>query len=218
MIQLCDATVSNGAFRLSGISMLVPVGGYGILTGPSGAGKTTLLELLCGLKPITSGRVLLEGRDATRLPPGGRGIGYVPQDGALFPSMTVAEHLAFPLRVRRRTPAEIAGRIDELASELGLTHLLARYPAGLSGGEVQRVALGRALAFAPRILCLDEPLSALDSAARDRLSSLLLRLHRKHRFTVLHSTHSPEESSKLAQYVFQLDRGVIIQRGGMVGR
>ncbi len=218
MIQLCNATILNGPFRLQEVSMELPAGSYGILMGPSGAGKSTLLEAVCGLKPVAAGRILLEGRDATTLRPCDRGIGYVPQDGALFPSMSVAEHLAFPLRIRRRASAEIARRVDALAEELGLTPLLARYPAGLSGGEAQRVALGRALAFAPRILCLDEPLASLDPTARVELTSLLCRLHQDHGITVLHSTHSLEETARLGQYVFQLDRGVIIQGGGIGGR
>ena len=218
MIQFMDATIVNGAFVLAGVSLHLPEACYGILMGPSGAGKSTLLEALCGLKPIAAGRILLEGRDVTALRPCDRGIGYVPQDGALFPSMSVAEHLAFPLRIRRRPSAEIARRVEELAAELGLSHLLARCPVGLSGGEVQRVALGRALAFAPRILCLDEPLASLDPTARDQLTSLLGRVHQDYGITVLHSTHSLEEAGKLGQYVFRLDRGVIIQEGGIGGR
>jgi len=213
MIELCDATLVNGAFRLAGVSMHLPTASYGILMGPSGAGKSTLLEALCGLKSVAAGRILLEGRDATHLRPGDRGIGYVPQDGALFPSMSVAEHLAFPLRIRRRPAAEIARRVEELAAELGLGPILNRYPTGLSGGEAQRVALGRALAFAPRILCLDEPLGALDPMARDELTSLLHRVHQDHGITVLHSTHSLEEAARLGRYVFRLDRDVIIQGG-----
>jgi ABC-type sugar transport system ATPase subunit len=218
MIQFMDATIVNGAFVLAGVSLHLPAASYGILMGPSGAGKSTLLEALCGLKPVAAGRILLEGRDVTALRPCDRGIGYVPQDGVLFPSMSVAEHLAFPLRIRRRPPTEIARRVEELAAELGLTRLLARHPAGLSGGEAQRVALGRAMAFAPRVLCLDEPLGALDRSSREELISLLHRVHQDHGITVLHSTHSLEEAAKLGQYVLQLDRGVIIQGGGVVGR
>ena len=217
MIQLRDATIVNGSFRLEGVSMELPAGAYGILMGPSGAGKSTLLEALCGLKPVAAGQIMLEGRDVTALRPCDRGIGYVPQDGALFPSMSVAEHLALPLRIRHRPSAEIARRVEALAAELGLTHLLARYPTGLSGGEAQRVALARALSFAPRILCLDEPLASLDPTARIELTSLLARLHQDYGITVLHSTHSLEEATRLAQYVFRLDRGVIIQGGGVGG-
>src|SRR5690606_19706931 len=117
------------------------------------------LEAVCGLKSVTAGRVLLCGRDVTRLKPGERGVGFVPQDGALFPTMTVGQQLGFALTVRRWSAAAIKARVCELADVLGIEHLLHRTPQGLSGGERQRVALGRALSFRPGVLCLDEPLS-----------------------------------------------------------
>src|SRR5215203_3589521 len=117
--------------------------------GRTGCGKTTLLEAICGLKPVRAGRVLLLGRDVTDLPPADRGVGYVPQDLALFPTMTVREHLGFALEVRRWDMTAAARRVEELTALLGIGHLLERKPPGLSGGEAQRVALGRALSFRP---------------------------------------------------------------------
>lgn len=218
MIMLQDLCVEAGAFHLQNISLSVPTGSYAMLMGKSGAGKTTLLETICGLRSPIAGRVVLDGREITHVRAGERGVGYVPQDGALFSTMTVREHLAFALRVRRRSSKEIAETVDELTVLLGLGELLQRLPAGLSGGETQRVALGRALSFRPRILCLDEPLSALDQESRAELGEQLGQLHRSQGLTVLHATHSLEESQKLGQHVFRLDRGVIIQEVSIGGR
>lgn len=211
MIAIDDVTVQAGAFRLEHVSLSVPAGDYGILMGKTGCGKTTLLEAVCGLKRVERGRILLEGRDVTALKPAERGIGFVPQDAALFTTMTVQEHLAFALRVRRWPDAAIHTRVRELARMLGITALLQRYPAGLSGGESQRVALGRALSFHPRILCLDEPLSALDHETRAEICALLARIRTELGMTVLHITHDPYEAARLAQHIFRLHDGAIMR-------
>src|SRR5258708_2809005 len=143
MIRLDNVSIRQGAFRLDGISFDVPDGKYGVLMGDTGCGKTSLLEAIVGLRPVAGGRILLDDRDVTRLTPGERDIGYVPQDGALFRTMTVYNHLAFALQLRREKAAAERKRVEELADWLGIRHLLTRRPAGLSGGEVQRVALGR---------------------------------------------------------------------------
>src|SRR5579884_668875 len=161
MIAVDNLSLRSGAFAVDGVSFVVPAGAYGVLMGRTGCGKTTLLEAVCGLKPVRAGRVRLLGRDVTDLHPSRRGIGYVPQDLSLFPTLRVRDNLAFALEVRRRGRAEIDRRVGELAELLGLGRLLDRWPQGLSGGEAQRVALGRALAAAPPVLLLDEPLSAL---------------------------------------------------------
>src|SRR5205085_3681962 len=133
-----------GAFAVEGLSFTTGTGEYAVLMGRTGCGKTTLLEAICGLKPVRAGRIRLLGRDVTNLPPADRGVGYVPQDLALFPTMTVREHLGFALHIRGRH-GEIPDRVAELSRLLGLGALLDRGPQGLSGGESQRVALGRAL-------------------------------------------------------------------------
>src|SRR5205085_1321628 len=135
-----------------------------------------------------SGRIVLMDRDVTNLKPAERGIGYVPQDGALFPTMTVQEHLAFALRIRHWERRRIEETVTEIAGLLGLQHLLDRKPAGLSGGEAQRVALGRALSFHPGVLLLDEPLSALDEATRAEMYELLRAVRRRTGVTALHVT------------------------------
>src|SRR5207253_9497129 len=138
----------------AGIHLVGPQGGYAVLMGKTGIGKTTILEAICGLRRVTGGTIQLMDRDVTFLRPAERGLGYVPQDRALFPTMTVWEHLAFALQIRRWTRQQIDERVAELASLLALDSLLDRKPLGLSGGEAQRVALGRAVSFKPPILLL----------------------------------------------------------------
>lgn len=207
MIQLDSISCRAGAFSLENVAFTVPAGRYGVLMGRTGSGKTTVLEIICGLRQPSAGRVLLGDRDVTALAPGERGIGYVPQDGALFPTMTVREQLGFALRLRRRPTKEITDRVNELAAELGLTPLLDRRARGLSGGERQRVALGRALAGRPQVLLLDEPLSALDEELRDELAALLRRVQRENGITALHITHSHAEAAQLADVRFRFDQG-----------
>ena len=164
MITFDQVAIAQGNFQLENISFELPENAYAVLMGKTGCGKTTLLEILCGLRKPTRGIVRIAGEDITRVQPGARQIGYVPQDRALFPHLTVRENLAFALHLRRWKKDEIAERVKSLADRLGVTALLDRWPEHLSGGEAQRVALGRALAPRPRILCLDEPLSALDES------------------------------------------------------
>lgn len=209
MIALENVTVRAGSFRLEGISFEIGSGIYAALMGKTGIGKTTLLEAMCGLRRIESGRVRVGGRDVTELRPRDRGIGYVPQDRALFPTMTVREHLGFAPSVRRWEPKAIANRVDELASLLGLGALLDRRPAGLSGGEAQRVALGRALAAEPDTLLLDEPLTALDEETREEMFLLLKSVRKRTLVTVLHVTHSREEARRLAERVLVLRGGAV---------
>lgn len=207
MIRFDNLAWHAGAFRLENISFTVPAGRYGVLMGSTGCGKTTLLEILCGLRQPAGGRVFIGERDVTDLPPGERGIGYVPQDGAMFPTMTVREQIGFALEIRQRPAAEIAARVKELADSLGIAHLLERRPQHLSGGERQRVALGRALAAKPSVLLLDEPLSALDEELRDELAALLKRVQRELGLTALHITHSRREAAQLADVSFRMISG-----------
>jgi ABC-type sugar transport system ATPase subunit len=208
MIRVENLSVQVGAFALENVSFSVPAGCYAVLMGKTGSGKTTLVEALCGLRSVTSGRIELLGRDVTNLRAADRGVGYVPQDLALFPTMTVREHLFFALAIRGVSNGA-AERVDELARMLGLTQLLERKPQGLSGGESQRVALGRALSNHPRILLLDEPLSALDEETRDEMYRLLRSVQRQTGVTTLHITHSPREARKLADLLLLLKDGAV---------
>lgn len=209
MIRLDGISWRAGAFALSEVSFHVPNGAYAVLMGRTGGGKTTLLEILCGLRRPTAGRVYIADRDVTDLPPGERRIGYVPQDGALFPTHRVRDQLAFAPRLRRRPAAEITATVATLASQLGLGHLLDRLPRDLSGGERQRVALGRALAAEPAVLILDEPLSAVDEELRHELAQLLRTLQRARGLTALHVTHNRTEAVHLADLRLRLDAGRI---------
>jgi len=211
MIAFENVSIRLGAFALRSTSLAIEAGAYAVLMGRTGAGKTTLLELLCGLKRPDGGRILVDGRDVTGLPPAARGVGYVPQDGVLFSTHTVREHLAFGLRLRGVRGAALRARCEALAEQLHIEHLLERRPAGLSGGERQRVALGRAIAWGPRVLALDEPLSALDGETRARMHDLLRALHAPGDVTVLHVTHDARDARQLADRVLRLQDGSITE-------
>ena len=195
MISLSGISIRQGLFSLHNIELAVPNGRYAVLMGKTGCGKTTVLEAICGLRPVRSGSVRLMDREVTRRRPADRGIGYVPQDLALFSTHTVRDHLAFALVVRGRPRREIDDRVRELSALLGISRLLDRRPPGLSGGEAQRVALGRALAMRPAVLLLDEPFSALDDETRQEMHDLLLAVRAAMPVTVLHVTHNRDEAA-----------------------
>jgi len=210
MIQIDHLNLKAGGFTLTDISFEVPTGTYCVLMGRTGCGKTTLLESICGLRPIFGGHMFLMGREVTHERAANRGIGFVPQDLALFPTMTVREHLAFALVIRKVEKQAIDRRVGELSELLGIGDLLDRKPAGLSGGESQRVALGRALSAAPGILCLDEPLSALDHETRQDMCGLLRRIKQETGVTTLHITHNVSEAEELADQLLHLEKGKVI--------
>ena len=207
MISLRQITVQAGGFQLRDLSMEIPTGSHTALMGRTGSGKTTLLEGVCGLRSVSSGSIWIGDREVTHLPPGQRGIGFVPQDGALFDHLTVRQHLEFALEVRGWVPERRETRSRELAEWLGLTPLMNRLPAGMSGGERQRVALGRALAFHPPVLCLDEPLSALDDQTRGEIVAVLTEIRNRTGITILHITHNRSEAERLADRILHLRDG-----------
>lgn len=210
MICLEHVSVQAGSFTLAGACLMVPSRGYAVLMGKTGSGKTTLLEAICGLRKVAAGRIQLMDRDVTHLKPAARGVGYVPQDRALFPSLTVREHLCFSLRIRHWTDDDMAARVRELSEWLGLDRLLERTPHGLSGGEAQRVALGRALAFRPAVLLFDEPLTALDTQTKSDIIALLRTVRSHTGATILHVTHDLHEARTLADCIFCMNGGVIV--------
>lgn len=214
MIDIEGLAIRAGAFSLDGVSFQVPAGGYAVLMGKTGSGKTSILEAICGLRPVAAGRVRLGDRDVTELPPGDRGVGYVPQDRALFRTMTVWDNLAFSPHVRGWERDTVEERVREMARLLGIEELLPRRPAGLSGGEAQRVALGRALAARPSVLCMDEPLAALDDETREEMIALLHSVRKATGATVLHVTHSREEARRLADKLFILEAGIVREATG----
>jgi ABC-type sugar transport system ATPase subunit len=206
VIQLDGVGIRQGTFRLSNVHLHIPKTKTGVLLGPTGSGKTTLLEIIAGLRAPTAGTVILGDSDVTAWSPRERNIGYVPQDLALFPQATVWEHLAFPLMMRREARNEIQRRVAQLAESLAISGILHRLPEQLSGGEKQRVALGRALSAHPEYLLLDEPLSALDVSLRGELLELLKTLRETGR-TTLYVTHRTDEADCLGDVVFRMHDG-----------
>lgn len=209
MIALDNISIRSGGFSLLNISFSIPTGAWAVFMGRTGSGKSTLLEIICGLRRPDTGRVLLDDVDVTHLRPADRGIGYVPQDRALFQTMTVRQNLAFAPKLRRWPPEKIDQRVNELADLLGITSLLDRGPHRLSGGESQRVALGRALAARPALLCLDEPLSALDDATREEMRAVLRSVRERTRVTTMHITHHAEDGRGLADRMLLLADGQV---------
>jgi molybdopterin-binding protein len=212
MLTVDDIAIEWNAFTLGGVSFDVSEGEYFVLLGASGVGKTVLLEAIAGLIDPSKGRVQLDGKNITEDSIQSRGFGFVYQDQALFPHLTVAANIAYGLKAHRAPRAEIQARVSELAEAVDIEGLLARYPETLSGGQAQRVALARALAPKPRCLLLDEPLSALDTAARGSMRGLLRKLHRDGQ-TVIHVTHDYEEAISLATRVAIMEAGKIVQVG-----
>ena len=181
-------------FAIQDVTLQVGEGQYLVIVGPTGAGKTLLLELLLGVHHPDAGRIFVGEREVTGLPPEKRGIGMVYQDYLLFPHLDVARNLAFGLRYQKGDREHGQRRVSEIAELLGIKHLLHRYPYTLSGGEKQRVAIGRALVTEPRVLLLDEPLSALDRGTAARLRGELKSLHAAKKLTIVHVTHDLSEA------------------------
>ncbi|WP_051580048.1 ABC transporter ATP-binding protein [Pseudonocardia acaciae] len=192
---------------VAGVSLDVEPGTFLTILGPSGSGKTTLLRMIAGFLPVTDGLIRLAGRDVSRVPPGGRDIGMVFQNYALFPHLSVIENVGYGLKVRGRGRAERARRAREVLALVGLEGYDRRLPRQLSGGQQQRVALARALAFEPTMLLMDEPLGALDRELRVRMAGELRRLHEELGNTVLYVTHDREEALTLSDRIAVLRDG-----------
>jgi molybdate/tungstate transport system ATP-binding protein len=213
MIEIIDLSIELGRFALHHVDLSIRDGEYLVLLGPTGSGKTVLVECIAGIHRKHGGRILVDGRDVTGLYPEERHIGYVPQDYALFPNLTVRENVAYGLRARRLPEVEIVARVNSMLKMLGLSQLAERSPTTLSGGEKQRTALGRALVTNPRILLLDEPLSAIDEVMRSELATELSRIQRAVNGTFLHVCHSFDEATEVADRVAILREGSIAQVG-----
>ncbi|GGP76472.1 ABC transporter ATP-binding protein [Saccharothrix coeruleofusca] len=208
-----STTYPNGVRAVDGLDLRVADGELFALLGPSGCGKTTLLRTIAGLEPAAEGSVTIGSRDVTRLPPGARGVAMVFQDYALFPHMTVAENVGYPLRVRR-APREVQrSTAERVASGLSLSELLDRRPGQLSGGQQQRAALARALAVEADVLLLDEPLSNLDARLRLEARTFLKRLQHDLGLTTVFVTHDQAEALALADRIAVMEAGRVRQLG-----
>jgi multiple sugar transport system ATP-binding protein len=201
----------NGKVAVAGADLTVADGELLVLVGPSGCGKTTLLRAIAGLETVTSGTIRIDGRVVNDLAPRARDIAMVFQSYALYPHMTVAENLAFGLKLRGLPRAEIAQRVTDAAGMLGLSELLDARPRRLSGGQRQRVALGRALVREPKVFLLDEPLSNLDAKLRAAMRVEIARLHQRLDATMIYVTHDQVEAMTLGQRIVVLNDGEIQQ-------
>jgi ABC-type sugar transport system ATPase subunit len=196
--------------------LTVEEGEFLVLVGPSGCGKSTLLRMIAGLEEPSEGRVTIGGRDVTHAAPSDRGVAMVFQSYALYPQMTVAENIAFPLKVGRVPRREIATRVAAVAAMLDLTELLDRRPRALSGGQRQRVSIARAVVRNPRVLLLDEPLSNLDTALRARMRHEFARLHQQLGATMIYVTHDQLEAMTLANRIVVMSAGRVEQVGAPI--
>jgi len=214
MIEVQQVSNVWGDFSLESVTLTVDTGEYFVILGPCGSGKTLLLETIAGLHTPRSGRLLVNGRDVTALPPERRRVGLVYQQYALFPHLSVRENIGYGLRYRGRSAGERRERVDEMLALLDIGYLEDRPdPSGLSGGEAQKVALARALAIEPEVLLLDEPISSLDQRSRERTVDVLREVTRRLQLPVIHVTHDYTEAASLAHRIAILERGRVEQVG-----
>ncbi|MGI3903744.1 MAG: ABC transporter ATP-binding protein [Janthinobacterium lividum] len=207
-------TKSYGAHQVvQRFDLDVRAGEFVSFLGPSGCGKTTTLRMIAGFETATSGAIRIEGRDVTHLPPNARNVGMVFQNYALFPNMTVAQNVAFGLKVAKKSSADTTARVAEMLDVVKLRQLADRYPYQISGGQQQRVALARALATSPKLLLLDEPLSALDAKVRVALRDELKALQRTLGITTVFVTHDQEEALSMSDRIVVMSEGRIEQLG-----
>ena len=198
---------------LKGISLDVKDGEFVVLVGPSGCGKSTLLRTIAGLEPISAGMIRIGEKVVNNLPPAERDIAMVFQSYALYPHKTVAQNMAFALKLRKTDPAIMKERVDKAAGILGLTNLLDRYPRQLSGGQRQRVAMGRAIVRNPQVFLFDEPLSNLDAKLRVQMRTEIKELHQRLKTTTIYVTHDQIEAMTMADKIVVMQDGIIEQMG-----
>ena len=213
-LELRNITRRFGDFTaVDGVSLSIEPGEFFTLLGPSGCGKTTLLRMIAGFDAPEEGSILLEGRDMSGVPPERRNLHTVFQSYALFPHMSVAQNIAFPLRMIGVARSDIEGRVDEALAQVSLPGFGGRYPGELSGGQRQRVALARALINKPKMLLLDEPLAALDAKLRESMQFELMRLQREVGVTFVYVTHDQSEALALSHRIAVMNHGRVEQLG-----
>ena len=212
MLEINAVSRSFGDFvALNKVSLHIQAGEFFTLLGPSGCGKTTLLRLIAGFDQADSGQILLDGKSLCALPPEKRPVHTVFQSYALFPHMTVAENIAFPLRMAKMSKAEIDHRVAEVLDDVRLPDKARHYPDAVSGGQKQRIAIARALVNRPRLLLLDEPLSALDAKLREQMQIELINLQKEVGITFVYVTHDQGEALALSHRIAVMNKGEISQ-------
>jgi ABC-type sugar transport system ATPase subunit len=224
LARVCDVELTSirklyeGVARpvIPDLDLLIPARKMAVLVGPSGCGKSTTLRMVAGLEEPTAGKIVIDGRDVTNLPPAERDIAMVFQSYALYPHMTVFENMAFGLRIKHLPEAEIKKRVEATADSLGLSPYLERRPKALSGGQRQRVAIGRAVVRQPKVFLFDEPLSNLDAKLRGDMRREIARIHRESNSTSMYVTHDQIEAMTLADQIVVLKDGVVQQIGSPV--
>jgi len=192
-------------------NLVIEPGEFVTMLGPSGSGKTTCLMMLAGFETATKGEIYIDGTPVNNLAPHKRDIGMVFQNYALFPHMTIAENLAFPLKVRKLSVEEVERKVTSVLEMVELSHVANRYPKQLSGGQQQRVALARALVFEPKLVLMDEPLGALDKQLREQMQLEIKRLHEKLGITVLYVTHDQDEALTMSDRIAVFNNGAVQQ-------
>lgn len=213
MIEIKDLSIKLGEFTLEDIDLFVKPGEYFCILGPTGSGKTILLETIAGIYRPDNGSIVISGTEVSCLAPKDRNISVVYQDFMLFPNMDVKKNIAFGLHYKRVGRSQIAELVEDTADMLGIKHLLDRLPLTLSGGEKQRTAIARAIITEPKLLLLDEPLSALDTVTKKKLRQELSRIHQLKKTTTIHVTHSFEEAFVLSDRIAVMHDGKILQVG-----
>jgi multiple sugar transport system ATP-binding protein len=213
-VDIRDVRKAYGATRvIHGVSVDIQDGEFVILVGPSGCGKSTLLRMIAGLENITGGEIRIGSRVVNNVPPKERDIAMVFQNYALYPHMTVADNMAFSLKLKSAPKSEIASKVNRAAEILGLTPLLDRYPRQLSGGQRQRVAMGRAIVRDPQVFLFDEPLSNLDAKLRVSMRGEIKALHQRLKTTTVYVTHDQIEAMTMADKIVVMHDGVVEQIG-----
>jgi ABC-type sugar transport system ATPase subunit len=213
MIEVNNLCVDLGEFVLEDVSLKIEEGEYFVILGPTGAGKTVLLESIAGLYPIKGGEIWLRGKEVTGVEPEKRKISIVYQDHVLFPHLSVKDNLTFGLRMNKTGADVEKDRLNWVAELLGIGNLFHRRPDTLSGGEKQKVALGRAIITRPEVLLVDEPMSALDPETRESVQRELRQLHKTLGITILHVTHDFEEAIALGSRIAVIGEGRLMQVG-----
>lgn len=216
MLKVSNLCLDVGSFSLKNISLNVNKGEYFVILGPIGSGKSLFIECLCGLIRPKSGKIEIDNKDVTHLSPRFRNIGYLPQEYALFPHLSVEENITFALRVMGLSSQRSRQKVSFLIEMLKLTNLLDRFPATLSGGERQKVALARALAPQPQLLLLDEPVSALDEPTRHYVCNEIKKVQKELSITTIHVCHNVEEAASVADRAGIFDQGKLIQVGSIL--